>query len=94
MAVVVTRLVLIRDDDGGPPDSWDTYTPLDRPGARAPHFWLAPKRAAYDEFGKGLTLIDFGAPDGARLFAAAAAMRGVPLKILQLKEARLSRNYR
>ena len=32
-----------------------------------------------------MTLIDFGAPDGARLFAAAAAMRGVPLKILQLK---------
>ena len=68
-----------------PPDSWDTYTPLDRPGARAPHFWLAPKRAAYDEFGKGLTLIDFGAPEGARAFEAAARMRGVPLKILQLK---------
>jgi len=72
-------------DDGGPPDSWDTYTPLDRPGARAPHFWLAPKRAVYDEFGKGLTLIDFGAPEGARAFEAAAAMRGVPLKIMQLK---------
>jgi hypothetical protein len=54
------------DDTTGPPDSWDTYTPLDRPGARAPHFWLAPKRAAYDEFGKGLTLIDFGAAEGAQ----------------------------
>ena len=29
-----------------PPDTWDTYTPLDRPGARAPHVWLAPGRAA------------------------------------------------
>jgi hypothetical protein len=73
------------DDDTGPPDSWDTYTPLDRPGARAPHFWLAPKRAAYDEFGKGLTLIDFGAPECSRALETAAAMRGVPLKILQLK---------
>src|SRR4029078_5621462 len=53
------------DGDDGPPDSWDTYTPLDRPGARAPHFWLAPKRALFDEFGKDLTLIDFGAPEGA-----------------------------
>ena len=73
------------DGDGGPPDSWDTYTPLDRPGARAPHFWLAPKRAAFDEFGTGLTLIDFGAPEGAGAFAAAARMRGVPLKVLHLQ---------
>jgi hypothetical protein len=73
------------DDDEGPPDSWDTYTPLDRPGARAPHLWLAPKRAAFDEFGKGLTLIDFGAPEDARAFESAARMHGVPLKILQLK---------
>ena len=34
---------------------------------------------------QGLTLIDFGAPEGARAFEAAAAMRGIPLKILQLK---------
>jgi hypothetical protein len=71
-------------DADGPPDSWDTYTPLDRPGARAPHFWLAPTRAAFDEFGKGLTLIDFGAPERARAFESAARARGVPLKILQL----------
>ena len=58
-----------------PPDTWDSYTPLDRPGARAPHFWLAPGRAAYDEFGKGFTLLDFGAPDGARCVADGGAQR-------------------
>ena len=68
-----------------PPDSWDTYTPLDRPGARAPHFWLAPRRAAFDEFGKGFTLLDFGAPEAAGAIEAAARTRGVPLKVLRLQ---------
>ena len=75
-----------RTADAAPPDSWDTYTPLDRPGARAPHFWLAPERAAYDEFGKGFTLHRFrrAAKAPARCRAAARA-RGVPLKTLRLE---------
>jgi 2-polyprenyl-6-methoxyphenol hydroxylase-like FAD-dependent oxidoreductase len=73
------------DGDVAPPDSWDSYTPLDRPGARAPHFWLAPKRAAYDEFGEGFTLMDFAAAQGAAALQAAAQARGVPLKVLRLQ---------
>ncbi len=71
-----------------PPDSWDSYTPLDRPGARAPHFWLAPGRAAYDELGKGFALLDFGAPEGAHAIEAAAQARSVPLNVLRLDTAR------
>jgi 2-polyprenyl-6-methoxyphenol hydroxylase-like FAD-dependent oxidoreductase len=73
------------DDDDAPSDTWDTYTPVDRPGARAPHFWLAPSRAAYDEFGKGFTLLDFGAPQGASALQTAARARRVPLKTLRLE---------
>ncbi len=73
------------DGSEAPPDAWDTYTPIDRPGARAPHFWLAPGRAAYDEFGKGFTLIDFGAPEAAGALETAARARGVPLKTLRLQ---------
>jgi 2-polyprenyl-6-methoxyphenol hydroxylase-like FAD-dependent oxidoreductase len=76
------------DEEEPPPDTWDSYTPLDRPGARAPHFWLAPGRAAYDEFGIGFTLLDFGAPQSARLLQAAAKARGVPLKTLRLEPPR------
>lgn len=76
------------DDEEPPPDTWDSYTPLDRPGARAPHFWLAPGRAAYDEFGKGFTLLDFGAPQSARPLQAAAKACGVPLKTLRLEPPR------
>ena len=72
------------DGTEAPPDTWDNYTPLDRPGARAPHFWLAPGRALYDAFGKGFTLIDFGAPDEARRLVMAAQTRSVPVKILSL----------
>ncbi len=71
------------DGAAEPPDTWDTYTPVERPGARAPHFWLAPQRAAFDDFGPGFTLLDLGAPDGASAIEAAARMRGVPLKTLR-----------
>ena len=72
------------DDDAMPPDTWDSYTPTDRPGARAPHFWLKPGHPAYDAFGRGFTLIDLGAAEGARALEAAAASRGVPLETLRL----------
>jgi 2-polyprenyl-6-methoxyphenol hydroxylase-like FAD-dependent oxidoreductase len=80
-----TSPIICPDGDTALPDTWDSYTPLDRPGARAPHFWLAPQRAAYDEFGKGFTLIDFGAAQGAQALQAAAQARGLPLKILRLE---------
>jgi hypothetical protein len=68
-----------------PPDSWDSYTPLDRTGARAPHFWLAPDRSVFDQLGKDFTLLDFGASDGARAIETAARARGVPLTTLRLE---------
>jgi hypothetical protein len=76
--------IICSDGTDAPPDTWHSYTPLDRPGARAPHFWLAAGRALYDEFGRGFTLIDFGMPDEARRLMAAADTRGVPIKILSL----------
>ena len=45
---------------------------------------MAPGRALYDAFGKGFTLIDFGAPDEARRLVMAAQTRSVPVKILSL----------
>lgn len=76
--------IISPDGTDAPADSWDSYTPLDRPGARAPHFWLAPGRAAFDELGQGFSLIDLGAPDGAGALEQAAKATGVPLKVLRL----------
>ncbi len=72
------------DHTPAPPDTWDSYTPIDRPGARAPHYWLAKGHALFDEFGPGFTLIDFGAPAGAAALDHAARARGVPLKTVRL----------
>jgi 2-polyprenyl-6-methoxyphenol hydroxylase-like FAD-dependent oxidoreductase len=77
--------IICPDGTAAPQDRWHSYTPLDRPGARAPHFWSAAGRALYDEFGRGFMLIDFGAPDEARRLATAAGTRGVPIKILSLE---------
>lgn len=66
-----------------PEDRWDVYTPLDRPGARAPHIWVKPEQALYDLFGKGFTLLAFGNADG-RAIEAAAAARHVPLTTVRL----------
>jgi 2-polyprenyl-6-methoxyphenol hydroxylase-like FAD-dependent oxidoreductase len=72
------------DDTPAPPDTWDSFTPLDRPGARAPHYWLAKGHALFDELGPGFTLIDFGAGAASTdAFARAAAARSVPLKIIR-----------
>jgi 2-polyprenyl-6-methoxyphenol hydroxylase-like FAD-dependent oxidoreductase len=72
------------DGSESPPDPWDTYVPMERPGARAPHVWLAPQRALFDTFGPGFTLLDFGAPDDAASFDAAARARKMPLKVVRL----------
>jgi len=67
-----------------PEDHWDVYTPIDRPSARAPHYWVRDGVALYDLFGKGFTLLNFGPADIATPLAVAANARGVPLKIVQL----------
>jgi len=72
------------DGTPAPPDRWDSYTPLDRPGARAPHYWLRDGHALFDEFGPGFTLVDFGAADGTAAFEKAARVRGLPLKTVRL----------
>ena len=77
-----TSPIVWHDGSPSPPDTWDLYTPLDRPGARAPHVWLAPGRALFDEFGRGFTVLDFGAPDHAAALESAARARGVPLKVV------------
>lgn len=69
-------------DDGSPlpPDDTVGYVPCARPGARAPHVWLADGRSLLDLFGKGFTLLRFAPADSAALEAAARA-RGVPLRV-------------
>jgi 2-polyprenyl-6-methoxyphenol hydroxylase-like FAD-dependent oxidoreductase len=74
--------IIVGDTEPGPEDVFIKYDPLDRAGARAPHFWQADDRSSYDEIGGALTLFDFGAPEEANALQRAATARGVPLKMV------------
>lgn len=70
-------------DGSSPPDD---PVPSARPGARAPHAWLADGRSTLDLYGDGFALLRFtGAPDPALLLTAAAA-RGVPMTATQIDD--------
>lgn len=69
--------------DGSPPldRAPPVYVASTRPGARAPHGWLAKDRSTLDLFGEGFVLLRLGAnaPHGTPLLDAARA-RGVPMR--------------
>jgi 2-polyprenyl-6-methoxyphenol hydroxylase-like FAD-dependent oxidoreductase len=66
-------------------DHMHAYTPGTRPGARPPGLFLADGRVIFDLFGLGFTLLRFAEVDVDSL-AAAAAERGIPLKIVDIRD--------
>lgn len=78
-------------DDGSefPPLSMTHYVPSARPGCRAPHRWLADGSSLFDHFGKGFTVLRLDASLSTAGLEAAAAARGVPLKVLTLEDGEL-----
>jgi 2-polyprenyl-6-methoxyphenol hydroxylase-like FAD-dependent oxidoreductase len=80
--------ICIPDDTEAPPDEAGDYVPSARPGARAPHAFLADGRSTLDLFRRGFTLLRFGAdaPDASPMIEAAAA-RDVPIEVATIDEA-------
>ncbi|MFM0101121.1 FAD-dependent monooxygenase [Paraburkholderia nemoris] len=80
--------LVFNDGSGAPAWSETEYTPLARPGHRAPHLWLDDGSALYDRLGQGFTVLELGA-DGAALarLADAAAQTGLPISLLSLPVA-------
>jgi len=83
-------------DDGTPPPeaSISEYRPTTRPGARAPHAWLADGRSTLDLYGRDFTLVRLGAdaPDTS-LFESAFASHGVPLSVASLSDPEIATLY-
>lgn len=83
-------------DDGSPlpADTIMEYHPTSRPGARAPHAWLANGRSIVDLFGTRFVLLRFGAeapnPEPLR---AAFAERSVPLDVTSIDDPAIGRLY-
>jgi 2-polyprenyl-6-methoxyphenol hydroxylase-like FAD-dependent oxidoreductase len=82
------------DGSPPPPPSIMEYRPTTRPGARAPHAWLADGRSTLDLFGRGFVLLRLGddAPDAGAI-TDAFARRGVPLAVVALTEAGICALY-
>ena len=83
---------IIHHEDNEP--EWDLikYTPSTWPGVRAPSVFLEDGSALFDQFGLWFTLIRFAdTPVGDLL--GAARERGLPLKLLDIREAHVRNIY-
>jgi 2-polyprenyl-6-methoxyphenol hydroxylase-like FAD-dependent oxidoreductase len=78
--------IVVQDGTPAPPLEGKTYTQIARPGARAPHVWLAEGRSTLDLYGRGFVLLRLGAgaPAGEDL-QRAARDRGVPLEVVAIE---------
>jgi len=77
--------IVVPDGSPAPATGGDlqTYVQTARPGARAPHAWLADGRSTLDLFGRGFTLVRFAAQDAGELLHAARE-RLVPLEVVDI----------
>jgi 2-polyprenyl-6-methoxyphenol hydroxylase-like FAD-dependent oxidoreductase len=82
------------DGSAAPPDAARSYVATARPGHRAPHAWLADGRSTLDLFGRGFTLLGFGATaaDAAPLLDA-ARQRRVPIDFVAIAEPQIAALY-
>ena len=86
--------VIVPDGTPQPPDEVSKYTPTARPGSRAPHAWLADGRSTLDLFGRTFVLLRFGAhPPAADRLVEAAALRKVPLEVVDIADANAEALY-
>ena len=84
----------VADGTPAPPDDPENFIASARPGARAPHAVLADGSSTLDLYGRSFVLARFGAgaSDGASI-AAAAAARGVPLRMVTVAEPNAAALY-
>ncbi|MDP1964567.1 MAG: FAD-dependent oxidoreductase [Reyranella sp.] len=76
--------IVAYDGEQAPAYTMDSFTPSTVPGCRTPHVWLGEGRSLYDAMGAGFTLLRFDRAVEAMALVEAAALRGVPLAVLDL----------
>ena len=73
------------DGEAAPVYSMAHFTPSIVPGCRTPHLWLADGRSLYDALGPDYTLLRLDPALDVQPLLDAAAKRGVPVRLLDLK---------
>jgi 2-polyprenyl-6-methoxyphenol hydroxylase-like FAD-dependent oxidoreductase len=89
-----TSPIVVPDGTPPTPDDPSEYVQTARPGHRAPHAWLADGRSVIDLFGDGFTLLRLGFAGDVTPLTAAAADRGVPLRVIALDDPAMARLYK
>jgi hypothetical protein len=86
--------ICVADRTPAPETEPARFVPSTRPGALAPHAWLADGRSTLDLFGNGFTLLRLGdtPPEAVPLVAAAKARR-VPLREMTIAEPEIAALY-
>jgi 2-polyprenyl-6-methoxyphenol hydroxylase-like FAD-dependent oxidoreductase len=77
--------IIAHDSDPAPIYSLYDFTPSTVPGCRTPHIWLGEGLSLYDAMGPGFTLLRFDPKLDVTGLLGAAALRGVPLHLLDVK---------
>ena len=77
--------IIAYDQGEPPPYGMAEFTPSTVPGCRTPHLWLRDGRSLYDALGPHYTLLRFDARCDASALLAAAAVRGLPLDLLDVE---------
>ncbi len=85
--------IVVPDDSPAPEDDAVLYRQTARPGARAPHAWLADGRSTLDLFGRGFVLLAFGAAADPEPLLQAAARRGLPVTLERIDDPEIALLY-
>jgi 2-polyprenyl-6-methoxyphenol hydroxylase-like FAD-dependent oxidoreductase len=85
--------VIVPDGTPQPPLAVQSYEPTARPGHRAPHVWLSEDKSLLDEFGREFVCLRFDPAVEVAEFEAAAAVEGVPLRIVDVDNAEAAELY-
>jgi hypothetical protein len=71
-----------------------TFTSTTVPGCRVPHVWIEGLRSLYDAMGPDYALLRLDPTAGISGIVAAAAQRGLPLAVLDVRSPEASVLYR
>jgi hypothetical protein len=86
--------IIAYDGEQVPPYTMGTFTSTTVPGCRAPHVWLDGRCSLYDAMGPDYVLLRLDPKAGISGIVAAAAQRGLPLTVLDVRSPEVSVLYR
>lgn len=85
--------IIAHDGEQAPTYTMGTFTSSTVPGCRVPHIWLEGRRSLYDAMGPDYTLLRLDPTAPVAGIVAAAAQRGLPLAILDVRPRDASPDY-